>query len=184
MDASQLLVDALERVRDEVPRVLDGLTGEALSWRPGPEANTIGWLVWHLARVQDDHIAGVADEPQAWLENGWYERFGLPFAPEAHGYGHTTEEVGQLRDISAELLTGYYADVAERSLAFVARVSSSDLDRVVDTRWNPPVTLGVRLVSVVGEVHAHTGQAAYVRGLWERAHLPKRISEAGDILGA
>lgn len=168
MDVSQVFVDALSRVRDEIPNMLGGLGEDALTWRPGPDANTIGWLVWHLARVQDDHITDVAGAPQAWTENGWYERFGLPFPPEAHGYGHAPEQVGQVRGVSADLLTAYYADVAERSLAYVATISAGDLDRVVDTRWNPPVTLGVRLVSVVGEVHAHTGQAAYVRGLWER----------------
>ncbi len=44
----------------------------------------------------------------------------------------------------------------------------ADLDVVVDERWDPPVTLGVRLVSVVNEVNQHVGQAAYVRGLLER----------------
>lgn len=168
MDVSELLCDALGRVRDEIPSLLDGLNEAALTWRPAPNANTIGWIVWHLARVQDDHIADVAGEPQAWLENDWEERFGLPFPPEAHGWGHTTEEVGQVRGIGADLLAGYYDDVAERSLAYVATLSPHELDRVVDTRWDPPVTLGARLVSVVGEVHAHTGQAAYVRGLWEQ----------------
>lgn len=168
MDVSELLEDALSRVRDEIPGILDGLDEAALTWRPGPEANTIGWLVWHLARVQDDHIADAAGTAQAWIENGWRERFGLPFPPEAHGYGHTPDQVGEVRGVSAALLAGYYSDVAVRSLAYVATLSSADLDRVVDTRWDPPVTLGVRLVSVVGEVHAHVGQAAYVRGLWER----------------
>lgn len=168
MDVSELLVDALSRVRDQIPEVLDGLDEAALTWRPGPEANTIGWLVWHLARVQDDHIAGVAETEQAWLANGWRDRFDLPFPAEAHGYGHTPEQVAQVRGIGAALLADYYADVAERSMSYVASLSPADLDRVVDDRWDPPVTLGVRLVSVVGEVHAHTGQAAYVRGLWER----------------
>ncbi|MGN6723068.1 MAG: mycothiol transferase [Marmoricola sp.] len=168
MDVSELLTDALGRVRDEIPSIVGGLNETALTWRPAPDANPIGWIVWHLARVQDDHIADVAGEPQAWLENGWEERFDLPFPPEAHGWGHTTEEVGQFRGVSAKLLADYYADVAERSLAYVAPLSPHDLDRIVDTRWDPPVTLGARLVSVVGEVHAHTGQAAYVRGLWEK----------------
>ena len=167
MDVSELLADSLGRVRDQIPGIVGGLNEGDLTWRPAPEANTIGWMVWHLTRVQDDHIADVAGEPQAWLENGWHERFGLPFPPEAHGWGHTTEEVGQVRGVSAELLVGYYEDVAERSLAYVATLAPADLDRIVDTRWDPPVTLGARLVSVVGEVYAHAGQAAYVRGLWE-----------------
>jgi hypothetical protein len=168
MDVSELLIDALDRVRTQVPQVVDGLAEEALAWRPDPEANSVAWIVWHLTRVQDDHVADVAGEEQAWTAAGWYERFGLPFPPAEHGYGHTPEQVGRVR-VSGELLAGYHADVAERSAAYVGSLSPADLDRVVDTRWDPPVTLGVRLVSVVGDVHAHLGQAAYVRGLWERS---------------
>ncbi|MGN6161615.1 MAG: mycothiol transferase [Marmoricola sp.] len=168
MDVSELLIDAFTRIRDEIPGVLDGLDEAALTWRPGPDANTIGWLVWHLARVQDDHIAEVAGQPQAWIEAGWVERFGLPFPPEAHGYGHSSEQVAQVRDVGAEQLAAYYADVAERSLGYLATLADSDFDRVVDDRWDPPVTLGARLVSVIGDISAHTGQAAYVRGMWER----------------
>jgi hypothetical protein len=167
MDVSELLTDALDRVREQVPQVLRGLDDEALAWRPEPSSNSIAWLVWHLTRIQDDHVAGVAGEEQAWTSAGWYDRFGLPFPPEEHGFGHSPEEVGQVR-ASEQLLAGYHADVAARSAAYVGSLTPADLDRVVDTRWDPPVTLGIRLVSVVGEVHAHTGQAAYVRGLWER----------------
>jgi hypothetical protein len=167
MDVSELLTDALDRVREQVPAVLRGLDDEALAWRPEPSSNSIAWLVWHLTRIQDDHVAGVAGEEQVWTSAGWYDRFGLPFPPEEHGFGHSPEEVGQVR-ATGRLLVGYHADVAERSAAYVGSLTPADLDRVVDTRWDPPVTLGVRLVSVVGEVHAHTGQAAYVRGLWER----------------
>jgi hypothetical protein len=167
MDVSELLTDLLGRVRDEVPEVLRGLDEDALAWRPEPSSNSIAWLVWHLTRIQDDHVADVAGEEQVWTAAGWYDRFGLPFPPEVHGFGQSPEEVGEVR-ASADLLLGYHADVAERSAAYVATLGPDDLDRVVDTRWDPPVTLGVRLVSVVGEVHAHTAQAAYVRGLWER----------------
>jgi hypothetical protein len=166
MDVSELLTEALDRVRAQVPQVVGGLAQEALAWRPDPEANSIGWLVWHLTRIQDDHVADVAGEEQAWTADGWYERFGLPFPPVDHGFGHDADQVAQVRT-SADLLAGYHAAVAERTAAYVAGLRPEDLDRVVDTRWDPPVTLGVRLVSVVGEVHAHVGQAAYVRGLWE-----------------
>lgn len=167
MFVSDLLTDALGRVPDQVAAVVDGLSAEDLAWRPDPDANSIAWLVWHLARVEDDHVAHVAGAGQAWIEDGWVERYGLPFAPEEHGYGHSSEQVGQVR-ASGDLLAGYYQAVAARSAAYVAGLSPDDLDRVVDERWDPPVTLGARLVSVVGDVTAHIGQAAYLRGLLER----------------
>jgi hypothetical protein len=167
MDVSDLLADALGRVREQLPDLVAGLSDDDLAWRPDPGANSIAWLVWHLTRIEDDHVADVAGHEQAWTAEGWADRFGLPFAPDEHGYGMSTADVGRVR-VGGDLLAGYYDAVAARSAAYVATVTPDDLDRVVDERWDPPVTLGVRLVSVVNEVNAHLGQAQYVRGLLER----------------
>jgi hypothetical protein len=167
MNVSELLADGLGRVREQMPDVLAGLGDDDLAWRPDPEANSIAWLVWHLTRIEDDHVAGVAETEQVWIADGWVDRFGLPFDARAHGYGMSAADVGRVR-ASGELLAGYYDAVAARSAAYVATLQPDDLDRVVDEAWDPPVTLGVRLVSVVNEVNAHLGQAQYVRGLLER----------------
>jgi uncharacterized damage-inducible protein DinB len=167
MNVSELLTDALGRVRDQVPGVVEGLDDEQLAWRPDPEANSIAWLVWHLSRIEDDHVADVAGTAQAWVEDGWADRFALPLPVGDHGFGHSPEQVGQVR-ASAELLAGYHAAVARRTSAYVAGLAPDDLDRVVDERWDPPVTLGARLVSVVNEINQHVGQASYLRGLLER----------------
>jgi hypothetical protein len=167
MDVSDLLTDALGRVREQMPDVVAGLSDDDLAWRPDPEANSIAWLVWHLTRIEDDHVSDVAGREQVWTAEGWADRFGLPFAPREHGYGMSAADVGKVR-VSGDLLAGYYDAVAARSAAYVATLSPPDLDRVVDDAWDPPVTLGVRLVSVVNEVNAHLGQAQYLRGLVER----------------
>jgi hypothetical protein len=167
MDVSDLLHDALGRVREQMPDLVAGLSVDDLAWRPDPEANSIAWLVWHLTRIEDDHVAGVAGEEQVWTAEGWADRFGLPFATREHGYGMSSTDAGRVR-VSGDLLAGYYDAVAARSAAYVITLEPDDLDRVVDEQWDPPVTLGVRLVSVVNEVNAHLGQAQYVRGLLER----------------
>ena len=167
MDVSDLLHDSLGRVREQMPDLVAGLSVDDLAWRPDPEANSIAWLVWHLTRIEDDHVADVAGEEQAWTAEGWADRFGLPFATGEHGYGMSSTDVGRVR-VSGDLLAGYYDAVAARSAAYVITLEPDDLDRVVDEQWDPPVTLGVRLVSVVNEVNAHLGQAQYVRGLLER----------------
>jgi len=167
MDIGELLADALGRVRDQVPDVVSGLDVDQLGWRPDDGSNSIGWLVWHLTRIEDDHIAEVAGTEQVWTAAGWYDRFGLPFGPEAHGYGDGPDEVAAVR-VDADLLAGYHAETAARAIEYVGPLTAEDLDRVVDDRWDPSVTLGVRLVSVLGDVHQHIGQAAYLRGLLER----------------
>lgn len=168
MNVSELLAEALGRVREQMPDLVDGLSDDDLSWRPDPEANSIAWLVWHLTRIEDDHVSHVAGIDQAWVADGWAERFGLPFDAREHGYSMSPADVGKVR-VGGDLLAGYYEAVAARTAAYVAAVKPEDLDRVVDEAWDPPVTLGVRLVSVVNEVNAHLGQAQYVRGLLERS---------------
>lgn len=164
MTPAEILTDALDRVLGDVEAVLDGLDEDALAHRPTPQANSIAWLVWHLTRVQDDHLADVAGVEQVWTAQGYVDRFGLPFAPEEHGYGHTAEQVAQVR-ASADLLLDYYRATHRQSLDYLAGIGEDDLDRVVDERWDPPVTLGVRLVSVINDCTQHVGQAAYLRGL-------------------
>src|SRR3954447_8932979 len=94
---TSLLLDCFGRVHEDLPALLDGLDADALRWRPDPDANPIGWLVWHLTRVQDDHVAGLAGVPQVWTEQGFAERFALPYDTSAHGYGQSSEEVGAFR---------------------------------------------------------------------------------------
>jgi uncharacterized damage-inducible protein DinB len=122
-------------------------------------------LAWHLARVQDHHIAEILETPQEWETGDWPSRFGLDADPENHGYGHDADQVAAVRPDGPDALTGYLAAVQQRTVAYLGGLTSSDLDRVVDDRWTPPVTLGVRLVSVADDSLQHAGQAAYLRGL-------------------
>ncbi|WP_182358918.1 mycothiol transferase [Tomitella gaofuii] len=170
--ARALLADSFGRIRAQVVALSDGLTTDAAAWRPDPAANSIAWLLWHLTRVQDDHVADAAGTPQVWTAPGgaggsWAERFGLPFPPEETGYGQSAEQVGQVR-VDGDLLDGYHAAVHEATLRYLDALTADELDRVVDRAWDPPVTVAVRLVSVIGDCTAHLGQAQYVLGLHQR----------------
>ena len=165
MQTRELLTHAYEQIQGTLRRAVDGLDAEQLAARVAPEANTIGWLAWHLLRVQDDHVADVADLEQVWTAQGFVDRFGLPFDAAETGYGFSSDQVGAVRIASPDLVLEYGAAVHEQTVRFLQGLSDEDLDRVVDTRWDPPVTLGVRLVSVLSDDLQHAGQAAYVRGL-------------------
>jgi uncharacterized damage-inducible protein DinB len=164
VDVTEVLIDGFGRVRDLVRSTASGLDEDQLSHRVGDEANSIGWLLWHLTRVQDDHVAELADAEQMWTADGWADRFALPFDDAATGYGHSTEEVAQVR-ASAEHLVGYHDAVHEQTVRYVRTLRAADLDEVVDDNWDPPVTRGVRLVSVLSDNLQHAGQAAFVKGL-------------------
>ncbi|MGZ4437249.1 MAG: mycothiol transferase [Nocardioidaceae bacterium] len=161
---NEILIDSFARVQENVHSVLSGLTPEQLAWRPTPDANPVGWLVWHLTRVQDDHVAHAAGAEQVWETGGWAERFALPYERSVIGYGQSSDEVGAFH-ADAELLRGYYDAVHSATTDFVGTIAEKEFARVVDERWDPPVTLAVRLVSVVDDDAQHVGQAAYVRGL-------------------
>ncbi len=164
MTPAELLTDGFDRVLEETEAVLDGLDADALTHRVGPDATTIAWLVWHLTRVQDDHIADVAGLEQVWTTHGYAERFGLPLPVPDTGFGHSSEQVALVR-APASLLLAYYRATHAQTLDYLRTLGEADLDRVIDTRWDPPVTLGVRLMSVMNDDTQHIGQAAYVRGL-------------------
>jgi len=167
MDIAEVFDDGFGRIRDATHGVLDGASRAVLTYRPDPDANTVAWLVWHLTRIQDDHVAGVAGVEQRWHADGWRDRFGLPFPADATGYGQSRDDVAEV-DVDGALLRGYFDAVHAETIRFVGGLRDADLDRVVDERWDPPVTLGVRLVSVIADDLEHAGQAAYVRGLAER----------------
>lgn len=169
MHAKDILIDGFNRIQEEVRAVVDGLGADALNARPTADTNSIAWLVWHLTRVQDDHVADAFGLDQVWLTQDWEKRFGLDLPRGDIGYGHSSAKVAEVRVDSGDLLTGYYEAVHAQSLGVLRELAAKDLERVVDERWDPPVTLGVRLVSVLSDDLQHVGQAAYVRGLLQSA---------------
>ena len=143
MNAIDLMQDCFVRVSDTLPHLLDGLSGDDLLWRPGPKAN-----------------------PMAWGQ-GWQQKFALPYPPEDGGYGQTNEQVAAFNVSDPDLLLGYFYAASARAAKVLEQERAKDLDRIVDTNWNPPVKAGTRLVSVANDITQHLGALGYVRGLVE-----------------
>jgi hypothetical protein len=165
MDVASLLLELYGRIPPLARHAVEGVDVDRLTESPAPGTNTIAWLVWHLARVQDEQVGEILDADQLWVGNGWAGRFGLEPDPSNTGYGHSAEEVRSVRPERPEVLLEYLDAVDQRTRGMLGGLSPDDLDRVVDRRWDPPVTLGVRLVSIADDCLQHAGQAAYVRGL-------------------
>ena len=166
--ANDLLLDGYDRIAQSVPEVLDGLGTDDAAWRPDEGSNSVGWLVWHLTRVQDSHVAEAWDVEQLWSTGEWAARFGLDPDPQNTGYGHTPDDVARVRPEDAAALVDYFDAVDARTRGYLTDLTPDQLDRIVDRRWNPPVTLGARLISVADDDIQHAGQAAYLRGLLDR----------------
>ena len=168
MDVAELLIELYGRIPPLVDSAVEGLSVEELTASPEPGANTIGWLAWHLARVQDHHVAELLDTEQVWVERDWAERVGVTPDPDNIGYGHDRAQMEAIRPDGPEVLVDYLDAVWSRTRTMLSSLGESDLSRVVDRRWDPPVTMGVRLVSIADDSLQHAGQAAYVRGLLGR----------------
>jgi hypothetical protein len=164
MDVAALLLDLFERIPSLTQATLAGLEPEDLTRAPAPGLNTIGWLIWHLTRVQDHYVAGFLETEQIWGSGTWAARFGLEADPSNTGYGHNAEEVASVRPSDADALLDYLDAVDRRTHTMLEALTPADLDRIVDRQWDPPVTMGVRLVSIADDSLQHIGQAAYVRG--------------------
>jgi hypothetical protein len=165
VDVASLLLELYGRIPPLARHAVEGVPLDRLTEPPSPGANPIAWLVWHPARVQDDHVSDLLDADQLWVTGDWAGRFGLEADPSDTGYGHSAEQVASVRPERPEVLLEYLDAVDHRTRTMLEGLVPADLDRIVDRRWDPPVTLGVRLVSIADDSLQHAGQAAYVRGL-------------------
>lgn len=164
MKSNELLLDAFARIRETVAATLEGADDDVLLRRPSGNGNPVAWLIWHLSRVEDAQLASAAGLEQVWTSQGFAGRFDLPLSGRDTGYGHSSSQVDAVK-APPELLLDYYDAVHRQTVAFLTGLGDEDFDRIVDTRWDPPVTLGVRLVSTIADCLQHAGQAAYARGL-------------------
>jgi hypothetical protein len=179
MKSNELLLDAFGRIHETVAAALEGVDDETLVRRPAGNGNSMAWLIWHLSRVEDAQLASAAGLDQVWTSQGFAGRFDLPLPKRDTGYGHSSSQVDAVR-VSRELLFDYYDAVHRQTVRFLTPLGDEDFDRIVDTRWDPPVTLGVRLVSTIADCLQHVGQAAYAKGL-NPAHAQggKDVADAG-----
>ncbi|MFL4480027.1 DUF664 domain-containing protein [Paeniglutamicibacter sp. ORCA_105] len=171
--AIALLRDGFGRVREGIERLLDEAEPRMLRFRASSHSNSMAWLLWHLTRIQDDHFTHLAralDEgsapEQCWISRGWVSRFNLPYAQLDTGFGHSSDQVADFGMYDGEYLLGYHRDVHEQTIGILATLREPDLSAVIDRRWNPPVTAGVRLISVLNETASHLGQAEFLKGIY------------------
>ena len=168
MEAKDIVIDSLGRIRSILHRTLAGLSLDEIQRQPTPDSNSIAWLTWHLTRVQDNGISGLFDQEQAWISQGWHAQFAMDPDPDNEGQGHTAEQVAAFRAPSLQTLLDYHDSVSSRSKAFVTGLAPADFDRELnEPQYQPLPTVGVRLVSILSDNLQHAGQVAYLRGVWQ-----------------
>ena len=167
MEWQQLIADIFVRISQGLERVLGGLTVDDLNQRPGADCNSIGWLAWHLTRIQDLIITESMGEEQLWIKGGWHAKFNRAPDPSDTGFGHSSEDVAAFRSPDGKTLLAYHRAVLERSKDYISsKLSAAEL---ATERESPTLatvnTVRARLVGVINDNLQHVGQAAYMRGL-------------------
>ncbi len=150
---------------EKLKRALDGLSEDELRWQPTLESNSIDWIVWHMARVEDNLINVVLqNHDPIWERDDWDERLGI-FTTGA-GAGMTMGEIRKMGQIEVPIVMQYYLSIRmETSDYFKNTMSENDLSRVIEHTnfrgWTSAQILG-RLLC---EEAQHLGQIEYLRGM-------------------
>ncbi|PFG31637.1 mycothiol transferase [Paramicrobacterium agarici] len=164
MNARDILIDAAGRPREAARSLSRRLTPEALNAHPGGHDNSIAWLLWHTGREIDAQTASLTGSEQVWYVGDYARRTGLGDAGAEVGYGHTSEQARAIRTDAAEVLVEYISEATDALVTYLRGLSDDDLSDVIDENWDPPVTRGVRLMSIIDDAAQHVGQAAYAAG--------------------
>jgi hypothetical protein len=165
MDWRDLVIDGYKRIFELLEPALKGLSKSQLNTQPKPDANSLGWTVWHLARGQDAQIADLIKTDQLWIKDAWYKKFNRPADPRDTGFGNTTEQVSAFKSPSAKILLEYCRAVTTATTNYLKTIDANELNRILDESYDPKPTVGVRIVSVLADSLNHAGEASYIRGL-------------------
>ena len=163
MKWQQLIVDIYSKLSQTLDKALDGITTDDLNQQPQPDSNSIGWIAWHLTRVQDRAIADFMAKEQLWIKDGWYSKFNRPPDPQDSGFRHTPEDLDAFESPNVQILLGYYHAVLERTKNYISNMSEDDLDNKLKHPVFP--TVRARLAAITNDNLQHAGQIAYLRGL-------------------
>jgi len=146
----------------EAARNLPALSAEQLNAHPAGHPNSIAWLLWHAGREIDVQLAHLSGANEVW--ESYRDKFGLGELGDSVGYGHSRDQAHQIRVSDQQLLVDYVQACLQALIEYTGTLSEEDLDEVIDHHWDPPVTRGVRLVSIVDDATQHVAQAAYAAG--------------------
>ena len=163
MTLNEFIVDALDKENGFLLEALDGLGPDELAWQPASDANSIGWILWHMVRVEDMWIQFFAQfQTELWETEGWHEKIGLPTRD--NGFGHTAEQVNNFPGVDLGEFLRYRASVRQATLAYLDTLTPEDMERVPRER-RPEMSLGAMFRQIIGEMYQHVGHIAYLRGL-------------------
>ena len=166
METSDFILNMLDRVQNALTAAVNGLSHKELTWRPGAEANSIGFILWHQMRCEDIFVQSMIQrKPQVWVSEKWYEKLNLSENSQDVGYGYTAEQVAAFPVPELNDLLGYAKATRARTVEYLKAIAADKLDQVIQTPIFGDIPIGNVFVILLGDIIQHTGQIAYLRGL-------------------
>jgi hypothetical protein len=166
METNDFILDTLNAIKWMLTRAVDGLTHEELTWRPGAEANSIGFILWHQTRGEDVFVQDwIQQKPQVWTTEKWYERLQLPENPQDDGYGYTAEQVAAFPVPELKDLLEYSEATRTQTVDYLKSTTADKLEQEIHTPIFGKRAIGWVFAILLCEIAEHTGQIAYLRGL-------------------
>lgn len=166
---TDLLIDTANRAYERFVRAFDGVSVEQANAFPAassaPQIKSMTWLAWHTARELDFQIAALNGATPLWHSQAWKNRFPFTVTDDEQDWRHTLKQAQRIQTDSTETVLGYLKAATDAAAAYIAKLREADLDDIVDENWTPPVTRGVRLVSIIDDAVMHSGQVFYARRL-------------------
>jgi uncharacterized damage-inducible protein DinB len=172
VDVKVFIQRSLELQRKDLLENLLGLSAAELGFRPARHANSIGFIVWHMTRVEDGWIQrAIQRKPHLWVADGWAARFEMPAEMRDMGFGYTVQQLDAFKIPPLELLLGYSHAVREATMAYVSGWDPASPTEV-RAPWGGMVAVAEVLAQLVWELNQHSGQVAYLRGLQRGLQRP------------
>ncbi len=157
------LEESLKREHEARLKEAQDLTPPEMLWRPGPQANPIGWILWHVTRVEDFWIQFfIQQKLELWEREGWHQKFNLPTRD--NGFGHTPEQVAQFPALDLKELLANGDAVRQGTVEYLHTLSPDQFESVPRQR-RPEMTVGAVFLQITGEFYQHLGHIAYLKGL-------------------
>lgn len=168
MTLKDFVRNALEMQRNDLLRSLQGLTPLDLAWRPAAQGNAIGFLAWHMARVEDMWVQRVFQgKQQLWQSDGWSGKLGMDAYARDNGYGFDEAKLAGFQPPHLDQLLAYMDAVRQNTLAFLDAWNPAGAPVQAVIPWDKSTTMPIEKfwAQILWELNQHGGQIAYVRGL-------------------